>query len=229
MGEAKGKSEKSFLETLPGILTATAALITAIGGCIAVIFGIPAITNMVFPPQPTPAATIQTSGIWTVEARHTQPLPDLPTDPTATPLSPTKVILIATASQTTSVASPKAYNFQACSTLCTGLNASASFPEASTKIYAQFNYENFLPAVKYVRTWSYNGIEWIRYNCYWDGPASGTEVLSLREPKGLRSGTWELRITVNNRVLLKEQIFLNGNWTYWDPAGTINACHGTTE
>lgn len=56
------KSEgKSFWQTLPGIITAFAALITAIGGCIAVVFGIPAISNAVFGATPTPIVSQTTS------------------------------------------------------------------------------------------------------------------------------------------------------------------------
>ncbi len=50
----KEKSDKTFLQTLPGVLASLSALITAIGGCIAVIFGIPAISNAVFGATPTP-------------------------------------------------------------------------------------------------------------------------------------------------------------------------------
>lgn len=53
MSESKGKS---FWQTLPGIITSLAALITAIGGCVAVVFGIPAISNRIFGDAPTPTA-----------------------------------------------------------------------------------------------------------------------------------------------------------------------------
>ncbi len=124
---------------------------------------------------------------------------------------------------------PRVSNFQACESLCNGQNNSTSFSEKIKKIYAQFNYENFPSGVKYVRTWSLNGMEWIRYTCNWDGPTTGTEVLTLKEPQGLRSGTWEITIFVDDVVVLKEQITVNGNYNYWDPAGTINACHGTVD
>jgi len=128
-----------------------------------------------------------------------------------------------------SAVNPKIYDFQTCTSLCTGQNNSMSFSEGIKKIYAQFNYENFPSGAKYVRTWSLNGMEWIRYSCNWDGPKTGTEVLTLKEPQGLRSGTWEITIMVNNEVVLRDQITVNGNWNYWDPAGTINACHGTVD
>jgi len=52
----KGKSDKTFFQSVPGIITSLAALITAIGGCIAVVFGIPAISNAVFGTTPTAEA-----------------------------------------------------------------------------------------------------------------------------------------------------------------------------
>lgn len=120
-------------------------------------------------------------------------------------------------------------SFQACIALCNGQNATISFPEQIKKIFVQFNYENFPSGAKYVRTWSLNGMEWIRYSCNWDGPTTGTEVLTLKEPQGLRSGTWEIMVYVNDVVVLRDQITVNGNYNYWDPAGTINACHGTVD
>lgn len=124
---------------------------------------------------------------------------------------------------------PKVYDFQTCVSLCNGKNSSKSFSEGIKKIYAQFNYENFQPGTEYVRTWSLNGMEWIRYSCNWDGPISGTEVLTLKEPQGLHSGAWEINILIDGVIVLTDQITVNGDWTYWDPAGTINACHGTTD
>lgn len=54
MIKSEDKSEKTFWQTVPGIIAAIAALITAIGGCIAIVFGIPAISNAVFGVTPTP-------------------------------------------------------------------------------------------------------------------------------------------------------------------------------
>ena len=199
------KSEKSFLEALPKIITATAALITAI----ALILAIPQIADRLFPPEPTPVVAPSSS--------PSEDVVDKP--PTALPsvVSPTDETL------------PIVQDFQSCETLCNGNNSLDSFSEGIKKVYAQFNYENFQPGDKYVRIWSLNGMEWIKYTCNWDGPISGTEILTLKEPKGLHSGTWEITIFVNDEVVLKDQITVIGNWTYWDPAGTIYACHGATD
>jgi hypothetical protein len=208
MGKSESNSKKSFWETAPGIITAFAALVTAIGA----ILGIPAIANRLFPPTPTPIVSSP------------------PTDvPTPIDTQPTKAVIVETSTNIPSITLPKIYGFQTCVSLCNGQNSSKSFSEGIKKIYAQFNYENFPSGIKYVRTWSLNGMEWIRYSCNWDGPTSGTEVLTLKEPQGLRSGTWEITIIVDDKVVLKDQITVNGNWDYWDPAGTINACHGTVD
>jgi len=164
-------------------------------------------------PLPVPQATVAAVGFETSSV--------LP--PTAIP---TVEAIIASPTKTNE---PRVSNFQACESLCNGQNNSTSFFEKIKKIYAQFNYENFPSGVKYVRTWSLNGMEWIRYTCNWDGPTTGTEVLTLKEPQGLRSGTWEITIFVDDVVVLKDQITVNGNYNYWDPAGTINACHGTVD
>jgi hypothetical protein len=217
MGKSGDKSKKSFLETVPGIITAIAALITAIGA----ILGIPAITDRLFPSTPTPITSPPTN-----TPRPTIPSP--PIDfPALTAAQPTKAVIVETPTDVPSL--PQIYGFQACVSLCNGQNSSKSFSEGIKKIYAQFNYESFPSGVKYVRTWSLNSMEWIRYSCNWDGPTSGTEVLTLKEPKGLHSGTWEITIMVNDEVILKDQITVNGNWKYWDPAGKINACHGTVD
>lgn len=216
MSESKGKDPgKPFFETLPGIITAIATLVTAIGGCIAIVLATP-LGNKLFPATPVPGVSSSVPDTTGALVPNNQPSSQNPVPPTAIPPSPTPNI-------------PRAHDFQACSALCNGQNSATVFSGGRTKIYAQFNYENFPPGAKYLRTWSNNGKEWIRYSCSWDGPASGTEVLSLKEPKGLHSGTWEFTVLVNDAVVLKEQITLNGNWVYWDPAGTINACHGTVD
>jgi hypothetical protein len=79
MSKSEDKSDKSFLQTVPGIIAAFAALITAIGGCIAVVFGIPAISNAVFGGTPTPIISQTTSS----------PIIDIPT----LTFDPTKVAL----------------------------------------------------------------------------------------------------------------------------------------
>ena len=52
--EGSDKKQKSFWETAPGILAAIAALVTAIGGCVAIIAANPRLLDLVFPASPTP-------------------------------------------------------------------------------------------------------------------------------------------------------------------------------
>jgi hypothetical protein len=80
MGKSEDKSEKSFWATIPGIITAIAALITAVTGCIAAVIGIPVIAHWISPPTPATeseppivnttqtAIAIQTSAVLTAEA-----------------------------------------------------------------------------------------------------------------------------------------------------------------
>ena len=124
---------------------------------------------------------------------------------------------------------PAIRNFFTCLEKCEEdeSNTIAVFPEKITKIYLHWEYENIPSGAQYSRAWSNNGIEWIRYECIWPGPADGVDNIAFIEPYGLRSGIWVITITVNGQVLLQKQIEIEGDWDYWDPAGTIYACYGT--
>lgn len=159
-------------------------------------------------------------------------LPD-PT-PTAIPLTST---LVPTATSTPTqipTLTPTArldsiiYGFLVCVEPCLadGSNATRTFPGGITEIYAWWNYENIPVGAHYVRAWTMDGREWVRYDCIWPGPETGADEITLSEPGGLHSGTWEVTITVNNSVLLREQLVVEGTWDYWFPAGTFNTCYG---
>lgn len=130
-----------------------------------------------------------------------------------------------TATQSPSSA-PQAYAFSACAQPCNGANATSVFAEGTTRVYAQWNYESIPAGAEYTRVWTMNEQEWVRYSCIWPGPQTGMDAVTLTEPQGLHSGTWEMTITVNGQVLLKEQVQVDGNWTYWDPAGSLDTCYG---
>jgi hypothetical protein len=209
--KSESKSDKGFWSTIPGIITAIAALITALGGC-AAIFLSDSILSRLFPLEtPTPEVFVITATLELI-FQPTDVVDNTDSLPTAE--IPTAVI-------------PKAYDFQACPAGCNGQNYTNNFAEAITKIYVQFNYENFESSAPYTRIWKMNGREWIRYSCNWDGPSSGVETLKLTEPKGLASGTWELTVLIDNVPVLTEEIVVVGDWDYWSPGGIINACHGT--
>ena len=46
----------------------------------------------------------------------------------------------------------------------------------------------------------------------------------LREPAGFRSGEWTMEIYVNGQLVAQNSFIVQGNYTYWDPAGMINRC-----
>lgn len=123
---------------------------------------------------------------------------------------------------------PRIFDFLACLQSCNpdGSNATRAVPERTTTIHARWNYENIPPGARYVRSWTMGGREWVKYDCIWPGPERGADSVTLTEPQGLHSGTWEVTIAVNGLVLLREQVVVEGNWTYWSPAGEFAACYG---
>ncbi|NPV74903.1 MAG: alpha/beta hydrolase [Anaerolineae bacterium] len=118
---------------------------------------------------------------------------------------------------------PSAGNFAACLGPCLPdlSNSQTTFPGGTKEIFFRFDYQDIPPGAEVTRRWSSDGWVWARYECAWDGPASGVFETSLREPGGLKSGPWELEIVVNNRAILQETIILDGSHTYWAPAGVI--------
>ncbi len=118
------------------------------------------------------------------------------------------------------------FGFEVCLQSCNGNNAIRSFPENTKKIYVRWNYANIPANASYVRIWTQSGREWVRYECTWPNPSSGTESVTLTEPAGLHSGEWIVKVYINNQLLLNESIFVEGNSTYWDPAGSFNSCYG---
>lgn len=198
-----------------GILASIAAII---GTCIAAIALIPAFGSWIDPRDPIRYVTPSDNN--PPDTSSNPPTAYVPDNPTAVPQEP---VVIPTNSST-----PRIYNFTACKEPCNGGNSTTTFPSAITKVYLEWDYENIPYGSSYIRTWTMNGKEWIKYDCSWTGSENGRDSVKLTEPKGLHSGTWELTIVVNGTVLLSEQINVSGNWNYWDPAGTLNSCYGTT-
>lgn len=120
----------------------------------------------------------------------------------------------------------RVFDFQVCSEPCNGSNHQDTFPQKIESIYVTWNYENIPQGAHYVRTWSLDGREWVRYDCTWNGASSGQEKVNpLAEPRGLASGVWEMVIRVDNEVLLREEITVQGRWDYWNPAGVYHSCY----
>lgn len=133
-----------------------------------------------------------------------------------------------TPSKSGSILLPRVYNVYICASPCqaNGSNATRVFSRGVTTIYARWDYENIPIGAHYIRSWTMNSKEWVKYDCTWSGPVSGTDTVNLTEPGGLYSGNWEVKIVVNDQAILREQIQVLGDWTYWSPAGTFNSCYG---
>ena len=110
--------------------------------------------------------------------------------------------------------------------LANGTNSVTIAPQGIEQIYVRWAYENFPVGAEYVRRWTNNGQEWVRYQCLWPGPDSGVDNVPLTEPAGLRSGVWEVSILLNDEVVAQEQLTITGGWTFWSPAGVFNTCYG---
>jgi hypothetical protein len=50
-----------------------------------------------------------------------------------------------------------------------------------------------------------------------------TEAFRYAEPGGNHTGMLTLTVAVHDDVILQEETKGTGDWTFWDPAGTINA------
>jgi hypothetical protein len=107
-----------------------------------------------------------------------------------------------------------------------GSNAVTVAPQGITQIFVRWTYENFPVGVNYVRRWTNDGEEWVRYQCLWPGPTSGVDEVPLTEPEGLRSGVWQVSILLDDEIVAQEQLTITGSWTFWFPAGVFNTCYG---
>lgn len=199
--------------------------------------------------QTIEAAQIATAVAATLAAQPTTtstPLPTLP--PTATPnpgaTQTAAAQQIATSVAATLAAQPTATpiptwtpapsarieNFAACLQPCRGdrTNTQRTFPARTTKVYLTWLFSNFPIGAHYTRAWTLVGKgEWTRYECTWPGPTAGVENVALSAPAGIHAGTWEVTITVDQVVVLREQLVIEGNWDLWDPPGLFTTCYGT--
>ena len=107
-----------------------------------------------------------------------------------------------------------------------GSNAVTAAPPGITQIFVHWRYDNFPVGAEYVRRWTNNSEEWVRYQCLWPGPTSGVDEVPLTEPEGLRSGIWEISILLDDEIVVQEQLTVTGNWTFWFPAGVFDTCYG---
>ena len=121
---------------------------------------------------------------------------------------------------------PSVYNFAVCLEPCTAnlSNRQSSFPEKIERIYLRFNYDWISAGSEFARVVKHNGQEWVRYQCTWSGTENGVYETSLREPAGFRSGEWTIEVYVDGLLISQNTFSIEGNYDYWDPAGTIDKC-----
>lgn len=157
-------------------------------------------------------------------------------EPAATPdgivstLTPTVTITNTPSGWPTAIPlpNPQASNFYTCLTDCNtdGSNHQTTFPEKIEVIHFQFAFTEFPVGAPYSRAWYKDGVEWVRYDCYWPGPESGIENITLTDPLGLPSGTWALVVTINGVQVLNKTLTINGSWSQWSPPGHFTSCYG---
>jgi hypothetical protein len=160
----------------------------------------------------------------TLQPQITTPTPETPTQETPTILPPT--ISNTPPPPPTAASNIFIFSFQSCPTRCTGQNSQSDFPEGTKIIYLQWQYQNIPLNAHYVRTTKLGDRTWANYDCFWPNSPSGIEEETLTEPNGLASGDWILTIYVNDELLLNQTIHVEGNWTYFDPAGSFQTCTG---
>lgn len=123
---------------------------------------------------------------------------------------------------------PSASDFTTCVDECLadGSNDQSTFPEKIELINFRFEFDEFPVKAPYTRTWYNNGKLWVQYNCLWPGPEQGVEEITLTDPLGLPSGTWNVVINVNGEEVLNETLEISGTWSQWSPPGYFSSCYG---
>jgi hypothetical protein len=123
---------------------------------------------------------------------------------------------------------PRTTDFTTCLGECLsdGSNHQTSFPEKTELIHFRFEFEEFPLTAPYTRVWYREGVEWVRYRCLWPGPESGVEEITLTDPFGLPSGTWNVVVNINGVEVLNETLKIEGSWNQWTPPGYFNSCYG---
>ncbi|MBN2385534.1 MAG: serine/threonine protein kinase [Anaerolineales bacterium] len=215
-GPSAGPQSK---QSLPGgaFMLAGGAVVVGILLCIGMVFGLRSLAS----PETGSAPTVRPTEI------HPANTPQPDSGSVYTQAAQTlQAELTRIAPSPTSERIARMHGFEACLVPCTGSNARSSFPERTTAVHVRWNYQNIPAGASYVRVWTYAGMEWVRYECTWPHPSSGTEEISLTEPMGLRSGEWTVTVWIDGVLLLRETIAFEGTWDYWDPAGSFETCYG---
>lgn len=83
------------------------------------------------------------------------------------------------------------------------VRAGTSFPEGIYKVYAAFTHQGMSPDVEWRREWYFNGqlLESTRASERGTQTAQGVTWLSMFHADGLRPGTWELRLYIDDQLV----------------------------
>ena len=100
------------------------------------------------------------------------------------------------------------------------------------RVCITFDYAAIPQGALVVREWNFLGTDrsqrllWARYECLWDQPESGQLQVDLRDPDvGLRSGIWEMSLSVEGKTILRGEVEIPGNAGGWAPVtSTIRRC-----
>lgn len=170
--------------------------------------------------MPTPTITVTpTSPTITSTPTHTV-TPITPTF-TSTPTPTPTAIMTPTIIE----ANPQINNVRFCDRPCLepGAIQLGTFPERTIEVFMALDYSGMRPGMFYTRVWTFGNIEWVRYECIWRGPESGTFEVRLWDVDGLRSGVWTVTIAIEGQVEMREAVSINGTYDFWDPAG-VRTC-----
>lgn len=184
--------------------------------------------------QTTEAEQLATAVVGTLTAQPTPTHTATPTpDQAATQVAVATHLAVSVAATLTALPTPspvaQVYGFMACLEPCNSnpANARRSFPAGVKKIHLEWQFAGIPTDARYTRSWILQGMgEWVRYQCTWPGPTTGMDAVTLSEPGGLHSGVWEVSITVNEEVLMREQLVVEEEWDYWFWAGIFDSCYG---
>ncbi len=83
------------------------------------------------------------------------------------------------------------------------VRGSSRFPEGIFKIYAAFAHQGMSPDVEWRREWYFNGqlLDSVSTAEQWTRAAQGYAWLSMFHEHGLRPGTWELRLFIDDQLV----------------------------
>jgi hypothetical protein len=128
-------------------------------------------------------------------------LPARPSFAKPTPILNYEIVIVPLASPTVAPV-PEIFDLYFCDRPCNEPNAQlvTHYPEYTTHVYYTFSYRGMTPGLRYTKIWSFDGSQWVYYNCIWQGSEEGAFVSPpLWDTEGLRSGTWVFTLLTRAR------------------------------